>query len=642
MLSGMRTATKNWLGRVVMGVLFGLLSISFAIWGIGDIFRGYGANTVAVVGPTEIGVETLRRAYVDEIQRLSQQARRGITNEQARSLGIDRQVLQRLVSDAVLDDSARKLGLVVSDKTVAQSLLNEQAFKGPDGQFNRDTFNQYLRQTGYNEAGFLRQQALVMARQQISEGIGVEPYVPEIWFDIIDRFRNEKRDISYFVLPATSLGEIAAPDEAALKAFFEQRKAQYRAPEYRQITLLSVLPRQFQDDVSVTDEELHKAYDEAAKAGRFGAPEKRTIQQIVFPNENDAAAASVKLASGTPFETLVTERNLKDSDVTLGTKTKADIFDPAIANAAFSLPEGGSSAPVKGQFGTVIVHVSKIEPAQVKPFDAVKDTLHAEVAQRKLSGDQKVRDQINNLRDQIEDQRASGKALAEIAKDLKLKARAIAGIDTAGNDKNGDKIADIPDEAEVLKAVFGSDVGLDNEAVRTRDNGYVWFEINAIDPGRDRTFDEVKDKVTAAWQEDEAAKRLSAKADDVLKALRGGEKLEDQAVWLHSTVEKAEGLTRAQPGPLGVNVLTAVFAGRKDAFGEALAPNGHDRVIFQLTGINLPPRQPDVPADEQLRKQLASASAEDVMTQYILYRQNELGLTVNEQAFRQATGGSEN
>jgi peptidyl-prolyl cis-trans isomerase D len=638
----MRTATKNWLGRTVMAVLFGLLSISFAIWGIGDIFRGYGSNTVAAVGSTEIGVETLRRAYVDEIQRLSQQARRGITNEQARALGIDKQVLQRLVSDAVLDDSARALGLRVSSKTVAQSLVNEQAFKGPDGQFNRDTFNQYLRQTGYNEAGFLQQQALVMARQELYEGLGIEPYVPDIWFDIIERYRGEQRSIAFFLLPAASVGEVAAPDEATLKAYFESSKAQYRAPEYRQITLLSALPRDFQGDVTVTDEDLHKAYDEAAKAGRFGAPEKRTIQQIVFPNEADAATASVKLASGTPFETLVAERKLSDADITLGTKTKADIFDPAIADAAFALPEGGSSAPVKGQFGVVIVHVSKIEPAQVKPFEAVKDSLRAEVAQRKLSGDAKVRDRINALRDKVEDQRASGKALAEIAKDLKLQARVIPGIDAQGNGKDGAKVANIPDEAEVLKAVFASDVGLDNEAVRTRDNGYVWFEVNAVEGSRDRNFDEVKDKVADAWNKEEAAKRLSAKAADVLKALRGGEKLEDQAAWLHSAVEKAEALTRAQPGPLGPNVLAAVFAGRKGAFGDALAPNGLDRIVFQVTDIKVPPRKPDAPAEEQLRKQLASAGAEDIMTQYVLSQQNEMGLTVNEKAFRLATGGSEN
>ena len=57
MLRGIHKASSNWLGRVVMGVLLGLIAISFAIWGIGDIFRGFGQSTVAKVGGTEIRVE---------------------------------------------------------------------------------------------------------------------------------------------------------------------------------------------------------------------------------------------------------------------------------------------------------------------------------------------------------------------------------------------------------------------------------------------------------------------------------------------------------------------------------------------------------------------------------------------------------
>ena len=39
--------------------------------------------------------------------------------------------------------------------------------------------------------------------------------------------------------------------------------------------------------------------------------------------------------------------------------------DSALAEAAFALKPGENSAPVKGRFGTVIVHVGKIEPGHV-------------------------------------------------------------------------------------------------------------------------------------------------------------------------------------------------------------------------------------------------------------------------------------
>ncbi|MGE3646389.1 MAG: SurA N-terminal domain-containing protein, partial [Beijerinckiaceae bacterium] len=47
MLEALRNASKNWLGKIVLTFMFGLLILSFAVWGIGDIFSGFGSGTVA-------------------------------------------------------------------------------------------------------------------------------------------------------------------------------------------------------------------------------------------------------------------------------------------------------------------------------------------------------------------------------------------------------------------------------------------------------------------------------------------------------------------------------------------------------------------------------------------------------------------
>src|SRR3954468_9784276 len=67
MLRGMRQASANWLGRIVMGVVLGMIAISFAIWGIGDIFRGFGRSTVAKIGSTEITTGQFRQLYNDRL-----------------------------------------------------------------------------------------------------------------------------------------------------------------------------------------------------------------------------------------------------------------------------------------------------------------------------------------------------------------------------------------------------------------------------------------------------------------------------------------------------------------------------------------------------------------------------------------------
>src|SRR5688572_12121494 len=140
MLRSIKTATSNWLGRAITAVLLGMIAVSFAIWGIGDIFRGFGRSTVAKIGSTEIGIEQFRQIYNDRLQQLSRQIGRPIPQDQARMLGLDRQLLAQLLAEAALDENARQLRLALSDAEVANRITGEAMFRGPTGQFDRNRF----------------------------------------------------------------------------------------------------------------------------------------------------------------------------------------------------------------------------------------------------------------------------------------------------------------------------------------------------------------------------------------------------------------------------------------------------------------------------------------------------------------------
>src|SRR6201747_2642598 len=111
MLRGLRKASSNWLGKAVMSVVMGVLIISFGVWGIADIFRGFGQSTLAKIGRTEISTEQFRQLYTEKLQQIGRQFGRPLTMDQARALGIDRSVLQQVVAEAAFDDNARQLGL---------------------------------------------------------------------------------------------------------------------------------------------------------------------------------------------------------------------------------------------------------------------------------------------------------------------------------------------------------------------------------------------------------------------------------------------------------------------------------------------------------------------------------------------------
>src|SRR5262249_51162678 len=115
MLRGIRKASSNWLGKAVMGTVMGLLIISFAIWGIGDIFRGFGRSTVVKIGHTEITTEQFRQLYNDRLQQVSRQFGRVLTPDQIRALGLVRQVVTQIITEIALDERARQLRLGMTD-----------------------------------------------------------------------------------------------------------------------------------------------------------------------------------------------------------------------------------------------------------------------------------------------------------------------------------------------------------------------------------------------------------------------------------------------------------------------------------------------------------------------------------------------
>src|SRR3546814_18214933 len=93
---------RNIIVKLVTVVLFSLLILSFAVWGIGDIFRGGGqAQVVAQVGDTVIEQRAFSRELSDEINTLSRRLGVQLTMEQARSFGVPPQVLQRIITRAM-------------------------------------------------------------------------------------------------------------------------------------------------------------------------------------------------------------------------------------------------------------------------------------------------------------------------------------------------------------------------------------------------------------------------------------------------------------------------------------------------------------------------------------------------------------
>ena len=634
MMQGLRKAGQSLIGRIIVAVMFGFLILSFAIWGVGDIFRGYGRNAVATVGKAEIGIEQMRTAYQNEIQLLTRQQRRQITPDLARALGLDQRVLSRLVTEAALDQTATRLGLATSDETVRDIIFNDPNMKNAAGQFDRNRFNELLRAMGLTEQGFVREQRAATMRQEIAEMVVGAVTAPGALQELGHRLRHEQREIAYISLPESAAGEIPAPAEDVLKRYFEERKAAFRAPEYRSANLLALTPANLADPAKVSDADARARYEQI-KVQRFGAPERRTVQQIGFPSLEEAQAAKAKIDAGESFEAVAASRNVSEANLTLGTFTREGLFDPAVREAAFALPQGAVSAPVQGGFGVVLLRISAIEPERLKTFEEVADEVRRDVATSRAAA------QVAELHDKIEDQRASAKPLPEIAREFGLTLRSFGPASAGLTMPDGTEESSLPGGETTQSAIFRSDIGVDNEAIRLPNNGgYVWFDVTKIDAPRERGYDEVKAEVEKQWRADEVASRLSARARELTQKLDGGEKLDALAFAQGLALEDATIGRQDQSETLPRNVVSLVFGTPVGKSGSAAVENG--RVVFQVKAATVTPYVRTTEEAENFVRLLSSSISEDILAQYVAKLQSDLGVAVNQAALRNATGGGQN
>jgi peptidyl-prolyl cis-trans isomerase D len=632
MLRGIRKASSNWLGKVVMGLVMGVLIISFAVWGIADIFKGFGQATLAKIGRTEITTEQFRQTYTDKLQQIGRRFGRPLTQEQARAFGFDRQVLREVIAEAALDEEARRMGLAISEAEIMRMIYNDPNFKGIGGQFEAGRFQAVLRQFGYSEQRYLAEQRKVSLRRQIAGTIsaGLEP--PKVLIDALTRFQNEQRSIDYIKLDAAQAGTIDPPSPETLAAYFEDRKVQFRAPEYRKLSFTAITPDEIGKWSEVSDEEAKKVFEQ--RKDKLGTPERREVSQIIFPNMGEAEAARLKITSGTSFEDLAKERDLKPSDYELGLVAKSAILEPAAADAAFTLASGEVSQPVQGRFGVTLLKVGKIEPGTTATYEGVAAAVKKEIATAN------ARAKVSELQNKMEDERSGGASIAEAAQKLGLTAVTIDAVDRSGRTPDGQLVANVPRGLDVVSQAFNSDVGVDNDAIQFN-GGYVWYDVIAITPSRERSLDEVRPQVEAKWREDQISSRLRTKATEMVQKLEQGGSLAEQAAAIGAKVETAKDFKR-EGSPPGVpsGAITAAFRVAKDGVGQASGAGGSEWIVFRVTDVTVP--AVDMASDEvkKLKETLERGLTDEQVAQFVTKVEQTIGTSINQAAFAQATGAS--
>ena len=626
MLEALRRGVKG----ILVQLLIGLLVIAFAVWGIADVFQGRGQTTLARIGKTEISQDQFQQALQAEIGVLSRQFGRRLTIEQARQFGIDQRVISRLIGTAAIDIHARDLGLYLSDDMIAETIRNDPAFRGVGGAFDRTAYAEILRQNGLSEQRYFAERRADEVREQITETLSAGNVPPDYLVETLYRYRGETRTIAHTTLDPAVSGKVEAPDEEKLKAYYEQNKRRFLAPEYRKVPLILLTEAEVRKRIAVSEGDMTALYEREKTT--FATPERRTIQQISFPDRAAAEKALAALKAAPSFEEGLKSLELKESDIGLGSLAKSEMIDAPIADAVFKLEKNQLSEPVAGTFSTVLLRVTDITPGKQSTFDEVKTQIRDRIA-----GEQ-VNREIQELHDRIDDARAGGGSIKEIAERLKVPFVEVAATDKQGMTPEGKPALEIPDAARILASAFEGGSGLDRDAMELSDGGYAWVDVADVTPERQKPFEEVQEAVKTAWIEGEQRTTLNAAAQKIVERLDKGESLEDVAKELGLVVVLAQPVTRGQQTDgLARAAVQRAFSLARGTAAAVESADGKSRTIIAVRTIVDPPAAtPEQLAS--LRQELTRQYQGDAIGAYVSALQNRLGYSINDTVYRRAMG----
>lgn len=489
-------ARVKQLSKTFVWILLGLLVAGLAGFGATNLTGT--VRTVAKVGDQTVSVEQYARDLQNEIRAVEAQTGQPLQMSDARAMGLDQQVLSRLIALASIDNEVAQLGLSVGDEKLQQEIVAIPAFQGPDGAFDRESYRFALDQAGLKEAEFEADLRAEAARTLVQAAIvsGVE--MPGTLVDTLTEYLAARRSFTMVTLTADDLAApLPEPDGAALQAFYDDHPDRYTLPETKVLTYVLLTPDMIMDQVEVDEDALRKLY--AERAEEYNIPERRLIERLVFADQDAAASAMAQIeVGGATFEALVDQRGLTLSDVDMGDVDAADLG--AAAKAVFAAQVGDVVGPLPSDLGPALYRVNGTLAARETPFEEARDELRDELAA------ERARRLIETRAENIDDLLAGGATLEELAAETDLE---LGQIDWTAQSSEG--VAAYDAFRSAAQQVSIEDFP---EVAFVEDGGIFALRLDDTLPPRPEPFDQARDRVAADWtlQQTEAALTEQAQA----------------------------------------------------------------------------------------------------------------------------------
>lgn len=568
MLAGFRSFAKSPFAVV----LFGLLIVSFAVFGISDVFRHPPGKWVIAAGSRDVSPDDFK-AQFENFRKRQQEQGQTLTPDVAVQQGIDTRMLSQLALQESLAELFHKIGVRPSDKLVGETLRERMAALPPGqrpfdpitGKFDATMYQRLLAE---NELTPTRYEASLrdeIVQTQVFSAVAIGLRAPRIYSALQAAYGLEGRDLAAFAINPATIEKPAPPTDAQLRAFIKEHAAELTIPETRVLSVARFSAQALAPSVTVPEADVVKTFN--FRKDTLGKAETRSFVQIVAPDAKAAAVIAQRLAKGD--QPAVVASAYGKQPVIIDGKPKSALPDRKVADAVFALAAGQVSAPIAGDLGVSVVKLAKITPATTPTLEALRPSIEAEL--KAQAAEAKAFEQTEAYQDAHD----GGANLIDAATKAKALVLTTAPIAATGVDQSGQPVPGLT--PDVLKAAFELPAGGESELITVGKGEYFAVRVEKVVPSSLRTLDEIRGPLTQRWMIDRMLEGMKVKADALAARVKKGESLEAVAASAGSKVQRIPNISRQnarQYQGLGRELLMATFSAKPGVPFAARAPQG--------------------------------------------------------------------
>ena len=501
---------KNATGPLGIALII-LLVFAFSIWGVGDIFRGYNANILAKIGNRELNAQNYLFNFNREVNRISNQLERIVTTEEAINSGLHYQILDRSLVELSANAASDEIGLIASDDAIKKRILSTNAFKNAFNQFDRNIFEQIIRQNGLTEDSFLVLERDSHVLSQLFKSVFKDINPPSALNDLLFRYQFERRNVDYIIISPDEISQEDEVDKNEIEIFYNENINLYKTEETRDFSVISLNVSTLSKLENVSDEEINIFYED--NKYNYYEPEKRSYYLIPYFSNEDAIKALENYSSNGDIEKILIDRNLNINDVDQGLITFDDGISESVSETAFNASLNQLSGPTESPFGPSLIYVNEIISEKEIKIEEIKDQIIIDIQK------DKAKDKVYSLYGEIEDLRAEGKTLEEIAEEKSLSIESFKNINDVGQRIDGSIIKN-PSLEELINLIFLNDVDEDLEPYEDSEGNLNFFRIDNINYSQQIPLNEAMENIKLSILENKSIENVKTKSKEIFDRLK--------------------------------------------------------------------------------------------------------------------------